>query len=133
MFIINNLSTTLNVTKTINRTGSTYIPTVEKFQSEVFKRSTGSISKPSLHPLIRISVKKLFRFLTSGSFSQKSHFFTLIIQITQWYTFNVTTRFRKAEMVWCGGARETHCAACHNGVSPCKTNEIFKSPRFFKS
>ena len=42
-------------------------------------------------------------------------------------------RFRKAETVWCGGARETHWATCHNLVTPSKTKESLKSPCFFRS
>ena len=34
---------------------------------------------------------------------------------------------------WCGGARETHWATCHNRVSPSKTKEFLKSPCFFRS
>ena len=37
-------------------------------------------------------------------------------------------RFRKARKVWCGGARETHWASCHNGVTPSKTEGFIKSP-----
>ena len=32
--------------------------------------------------------------------------------------------------VWCGGARETHLATCHNGVTSSKTKEFLKSPCF---
>ena len=42
----------------------------------------------------------------------------------------VPLRFRKAGRVWCGGARETHWATCHNGLTPSKTKEFFKSSRF---
>ena len=31
----------------------------------------------------------------------------------------------------CDGARETHWTTCHNGVTPSKTKEFLKSPRFF--
>ena len=41
--------------------------------------------------------------------------------------------FRKAGMVWCGGARETHWATCNNEVTPRKTKEFLKSPCFFIS
>ena len=39
-------------------------------------------------------------------------------------------RFRKAGRVWCAGAQETHRATCHHGVTPSKTMEFLKSPRF---
>ena len=39
-------------------------------------------------------------------------------------------RFRKAGRVWGGGARETHCATCHDGLSPSKSKEFLKSPCF---
>ena len=39
-------------------------------------------------------------------------------------------RFRKAGRVWLGGARETHSATCHNGVTPSRTKEFLKSPCF---
>ena len=42
-------------------------------------------------------------------------------------------RFRKAGRVWCGGARETHWATCHNEVTSCKTKEFLKSLSFFRS
>ena len=42
----------------------------------------------------------------------------------------VPLRFRKTGRVWCGGARETHWATCHKGVTPSKTKEFFKSPAF---
>ena len=41
--------------------------------------------------------------------------------------------FRKAGRVWCGGARKTQWATCHNRVTPTKTKEFLKSPRFFRS
>ena len=41
--------------------------------------------------------------------------------------------FRKAGRGWCGGARETHWATCHNGVTPSKTKELLKSPWVFRS
>ena len=44
---------------------------------------------------------------------------------------NVPLKFRKAGRVWCGGARETHIATCHNGVTPSKSKEFLESPRFF--
>ena len=43
---------------------------------------------------------------------------------------NVPLRFRKVARVWCGGARETHWATCHNEVSLSKTKEFLKSPYF---
>ena len=42
-------------------------------------------------------------------------------------------RYRKAGRVLYCGARETHLATCHNGVTHSKTKEFLKSPRFFKS
>ena len=39
-------------------------------------------------------------------------------------------RIRKVGRVWCGGARETHGATCHNGVTPSKTKEFLKFPCF---
>ena len=42
-------------------------------------------------------------------------------------------RFRKARRVWCGGARETHWAPCHDGVTSNKTKEFLKYPYFFRS
>ena len=42
-------------------------------------------------------------------------------------------RFKKAGRVWCCGARETHWATCHNGVTPIHTKDVPKSPRFFRS
>ena len=36
----------------------------------------------------------------------------------------------KQGKVWYGGARETHWAECHNGVTPNKTKEFLKSPCF---
>ena len=42
-------------------------------------------------------------------------------------------RFRKAGRVWCGGARETLWATCHNRVTPCKTKEFLKCPCFSRS
>ena len=50
-----------------------------------------------------------------------------------YFQFYLPWGFRKAGMVWCGGARETHWATCHNGVTPSKTKEFLKSPRFFRS
>ena len=41
-------------------------------------------------------------------------------------------KFSKAGRVSCGGARETHWATCHNGVTPSKTKEFFKSSCFFE-
>ena len=35
--------------------------------------------------------------------------------------------------MWCGGARETHWATCHDKVTPSKTKEFLKSPCFFRS
>ena len=45
----------------------------------------------------------------------------------------VPLRLKKAGMVLCGGARETHCATYNNGVTPSKTKEFLKSPCFFRS
>ena len=45
----------------------------------------------------------------------------------------VPLRFWKAGRVWGGGARETKWATCHNKVTPSKTKEFLKSPRFFRS
>ena len=42
-------------------------------------------------------------------------------------------RLRKVGRVWCGVARKTHLATCHNGVTPSKTKEFLKSPCFFRS
>ena len=42
----------------------------------------------------------------------------------------VPLRLRKAGMVWCGGTWETHLATCHHWVTPSKTKEFLKSPRF---
>ena len=47
------------------------------------------------------------------------------------YHEEVPLRFRKAGRVWCGDARETHGARCHNGVTPSKTKEFLKSPCLF--
>ena len=44
--------------------------------------------------------------------------------------FKVPLRFRKAERVWCGGARGTHWATCHNRMTPSKTKEFLESPAF---
>ena len=46
---------------------------------------------------------------------------------------NIPLRLRKAGRVWCGGARETHCATCNNRVTPSKTKEFLRSPCFFRS
>ena len=43
---------------------------------------------------------------------------------------SVPLRFRKVGRVRCGGARETHLATCHNGVTPIKTKEFLKSSFF---
>ena len=43
---------------------------------------------------------------------------------------NLTLWYRKAGRAWCGGARETHWATCHDRVTPSKTKEFLKSPRF---
>ena len=45
----------------------------------------------------------------------------------------IPPRFRKAGRVRCGGARETHWATYHNGVTPGKTKEFLKSLCFFRS
>ena len=45
----------------------------------------------------------------------------------------ISLRFRKAGRVWCGGARETHWATCHNEVTPSETKELLKSPCFFRT
>ena len=42
----------------------------------------------------------------------------------------IPLRFRKAGKVWFGGARETHCATCHNGMTPSEIEEFLKSPCF---
>ena len=42
----------------------------------------------------------------------------------------IPLRFRKAGRLWCGGARETHWATCHNRVTPSKTKEFLESPCF---
>ena len=36
----------------------------------------------------------------------------------------IPLRFRKAGRMWWGGAQKTHCAMCHNGVTPSKTKEF---------
>ena len=45
--------------------------------------------------------------------------------------FKLPLRLRKVAKVWSGGARETHWATCHNGMTPSKTKESLKSPGFF--
>ena len=42
-------------------------------------------------------------------------------------------KFIKAGSVWCGGARDTHWATYHKGVTSKKTKEFLKSPCFFRS
>ena len=42
----------------------------------------------------------------------------------------IPLRFRKAGRVWCGGARKTHRATCHDGVTPCKTKDFLNYPCF---
>ena len=39
-------------------------------------------------------------------------------------------RLRKAGRMWCGGARGTHRATCHNEMTPRKSKEFLKSPCF---
>ena len=46
---------------------------------------------------------------------------------------DIPLRFRKAGRGWCGGALETHGAACHHGVILSKTKEFLKSPCFSRS
>ena len=45
----------------------------------------------------------------------------------------IPLRFRKAGRVWCGGARDTHSATCHDGVTPSKTKKFLKFPRSIKN
>ena len=47
--------------------------------------------------------------------------------------FNIPLRFRKAGRMWCGGARETHWATCHNKVTVTKTKQSLKAPAFLSS
>ena len=42
-------------------------------------------------------------------------------------------RFRKAGKVWCGGARETYWATCHNEVTVSKMKQSLRSPYFSRS
>ena len=46
---------------------------------------------------------------------------------------NLPFRFRQAGRLRCGGARETHCATCHDGVASSKTKQFLKSSCFFRS
>ena len=41
-------------------------------------------------------------------------------------------RFWKTRKFWCGGARETHWATCHNRVTPSRSKEFLKCPCFFR-
>ena len=44
--------------------------------------------------------------------------------------FNLPLRFRKAGMVWCGGAREIQLTTSDKGVTPGKPKEFLKSLDF---
>ena len=46
---------------------------------------------------------------------------------------DIPLRIRKAGRVLCGGARETHRAACHNEVTVSKTEQSLRSRCFSKS
>ena len=47
--------------------------------------------------------------------------------------FRLPLRFRKAGRLWCGGARGTHWATCHNWVIVTKTKQSLWSPCFSRS
>ena len=59
---------------------------------------------------------------TVNNRKSKSSFLLLRLKL-----FYVPFRFRKAGKVWSGGARETHWATSHNGVTSSKTEEFFQS------
>ena len=44
--------------------------------------------------------------------------------------WKIALRFRRAGRVWCGGARGTHWATCHNGVTVSKTKQSNRSSYF---
>ena len=73
--------------------------------------------------------------ILQSSENQSSENFITWNQLQTWNSKHrrkkiVSVRFRKAGRVWCGDARETHWATCHNGVSPSKTKEFLESPCF---
>ena len=45
----------------------------------------------------------------------------------------IPLRYRKAESVFCGGARGTRTLTSHRIVTSRKTKEFLKSPRFLRS
>ena len=51
------------------------------------------------------------------------------IQENAWKNIPLNIKKKKGR-VWWGGARETHWATCHKGVTPSKTKEFLESPCF---
>ena len=49
-----------------------------------------------------------------------------------WFLVLLPLRFRKVGRLWCGGARETYWATCHEGMTHSETKGFLKSS-FFKS
>ena len=87
------------------------------------------------YPYSRTSRVKALRFYLwiNSLFQRKKSYRRIYLQTYRVYPdklkkgskcwLNLPSRFWKAGRVWCGDARETHWATCHNEVTPSKTKE----------